>query len=152
LWWKAQAQIRDINAMEVADMARRKFEPQQGLVLFAKNKKRVSAFYQQTLGLLAVESQASHDLLRGNACEIVVHAIPRKIAASITITRPPTPREQAIFKPTFVVKSLEDVRTAAVKAGGSLKPAAGAWHFRGCTVLDGCDPEGNLVQFKQRDD
>ena len=26
-----------------------------------------------------------------------------------------------------------------------------AWHFRGCSVLDGMDPEGNQVQFKQRD-
>ncbi len=30
-------------------------------------------------------------------------------------------------------------------------PAAGAWHFRGATVLDGHDPEGNVVQFKQLD-
>lgn len=127
------------------------FKPQQGVVLFAKSKKRVSAFYQATLGLRAVESEASHDLLQGDSYEIVVHAIPRKIAASITIAKPPVPRLQAVFKPTFVVKSLEDVRIAAEKTGGSLKPVSSTWHFRGCSVLDGCDPEGNNVQFKQRD-
>jgi len=121
------------------------------MVLFAKNKGRVSAFYQATLALRAVESEASHDLLRGTTYEIVVHAIPRKIAASIEITNPPTARERAAIKPTFVVKSLEKVRDAAEKTGGSLKPASEAWHFRGCSVLDGLDPEGNRVQFKQRD-
>jgi catechol-2,3-dioxygenase len=34
---------------------------QQGLVVFAKNKKRVSSFYQQTLGLDVIESDTSHD-------------------------------------------------------------------------------------------
>jgi predicted enzyme related to lactoylglutathione lyase len=132
-------------------MARTTFKPQQGVVLFAKNKKRVSAFYQATLGLRVMESERSHDLLQGDSYEIVVHAIPRKIAAGITIVKPPMPRVSAVFKPTFVVRSLEDVRVAAEKTGGTLKPASSTWHFRGCSVLDGCDPEGNNVQFKQRD-
>jgi predicted enzyme related to lactoylglutathione lyase len=132
-------------------VARSKFNPQPGMVLFARNKKRVSAFYQATLGLRAVESESSHDLLRGDTYEIVVHAIPRKIAAGIKIAKPPVPRTQGAIKPTFVVRSLEAVRAAAERTGGLLKPASAAWHFRGCSVLDGCDPEGNQVQFKQRD-
>lgn len=122
---------------------------QQGLVVFAKSKKRVSAFYQQTLGLAMQESDATHDLLRGQGYEVVVHSIPRKIAAAITLAKPPLPREQTPFKPTFVVASLADVRRAAEATGGHLKPESGAWHFRGHTVLDGWDPEGNVVQFKQ---
>lgn len=122
---------------------------QQGLVVFAKNKKRVSAFYQQTLGLAVAESDTSHDLLRGHGYEVVVHTIPRKYAADITITKPPQPREDTPLKPTFVVASLADVRRATEATGGYLKPEAGAWRFRGHTVLDGWDPEGNIVQFKQ---
>ncbi len=132
-------------------MARTKFNPQQGVVIFAKSKKRVSAFYQACLGLRAVESEASHDLLQGDTYEVVIHAIPRKIAAGIAIASPPVPRTQGAIKPTFVVKSLDKVRVAAEGAGGFLKPASGAWHSRKCTVLDGHDPEGNPVQFKQRD-
>jgi predicted enzyme related to lactoylglutathione lyase len=135
----------------IGPMAQRKFKPQQGMVLFAKNKKRVSAFYQATLGLQATESESSHDLLQGDTYEIVVHSIPRKIAAGITIATPPMPRTQNAIKPTFVVRSLDAVRVAADKTGGFLKPADGAWHIRGCTVLDGHDPEGNQVQFKQRE-
>jgi predicted enzyme related to lactoylglutathione lyase len=126
-------------------------ELQQGLVVFAKSKARVSAFYQQTLGLAVHESATSHDLLRGHGLEVVVHSIPRKIAAGITIARPPLPREDTPLKPTFIVASLQAVRDAAEATGGYLKPEAGAWRFRGCVVLDGWDPEGNVVQFKQRE-
>ena len=124
---------------------------QQGLVVFAKNKKRVSAFYRETLSLVTEESESSHDLLRGGAYEVVVHAIPSTVAAGIRIARPAVPRVDVPFKPTFVVASLEAVRDAAANTGGGLKAAEGAWHFRGCIVLDGWDPEGNVVQFKQRD-
>lgn len=127
------------------------FEPQQGIVLFAKHKTRVSAFYQQTLGLQLVECEDSHDLLRGDSYEIVVHAIPSDIAACIAIADPPAAREHAAIKPTFVVRSLAAVRVAAASTGGVLKPESDTWHFRGCAVLDGTDPEGNQVQFKQRD-
>jgi len=122
---------------------------QQGLVVFAKNKKRVSAFYQQALGLAVEESDTSHDLLRGNGYEVVIHSIPRKYAAGITIAKPPQPREETPFKPTFIVASLSETRRAVEATGGYLKPESAAWHFRGHTVLDGWDPEGNIVQFKQ---
>ena len=117
--------------------------------MFAKNKKRVSAFYQQALGLSVEESDTSHDLLRGHGYEVVVHTIPRKYAAGISVSKPPEPRQETPFKPTFVVPSLAAVRTAAEATGGHLKPEAAAWHFRGHVVLDGWDPEGNIVQFKQ---
>jgi len=123
----------------------------QGVVIFAKNKAKVSAFYRSTLDLLPFEESSSHDVLRGHGLEVVVHAIPRKIAAEIKITQPPMVRENTPIKPTFVVASLEAVRAAAQATGGYLKPAEGAWHFRGATVLDGHDPEGNVVQFKQLD-
>ena len=122
---------------------------QQGLVVFAKNKKRVSAFYQQALGLEVRESDASHDLLRSSSYEVVVHTIPRKYAVGISIAKPPEPRDKTPFKPTFVVASLAEVRSAAEATGGYLKPEVAAWHFRGHMVLDGWDPEGNIVQFKQ---
>lgn len=122
---------------------------QQGLVVFAKSKERVSAFYQQTLDLLVFESDATHDVLRGHGYEVVVHTISRRYAASITIAQPPEPRDETPFKPTFVVPNLEAVRQATEATGGYLKPAAAAWRFRGHVVLDGWDPEGNIVQFKQ---
>jgi predicted enzyme related to lactoylglutathione lyase len=122
----------------------------QSLVVFAKNKKRVSAFYRATLGLVATEESLTHDLLQGEGIELVIHAIPRQIAATIKITKPPQVREDTPLKPAFFVADLEAVRAAALATGGGLKPHEGAWQIRGATVLDGHDPEGNVVQFKQR--
>jgi predicted enzyme related to lactoylglutathione lyase len=121
----------------------------QSVVIFARNKRRVSAFYRQTLGLVAAEEASSHDLLQGPGIEIVIHAIPRKFAASIVITKPPQVREDTPIKPVFWVPDLSAVRNAAESTGGFLKPIEAAWLIRGATVLDGWDPEGNVLQFKQ---
>jgi hypothetical protein len=137
--------------IDMSTAMRTKLASQQGLVVFAKNKKRVSAFYALALQLELEESAPSHDVLRGDSHEVVVHAIPRKYASEIKIARPPLPREDTPFKPTFVVASLEEVRRAAKATGGYLKPAESAWYFRGWVVIDGWDPEGNIVQFKQSD-
>jgi hypothetical protein len=82
---------------------------------------------------------------------VVVHAISKRYADSIEIASPPEPREDAAMKPTFVVADLAQVRAAAKRTGGFLKPVKQAWRFRGMIVLDGLDPEGNVVQFKQVD-
>lgn len=123
--------------------------PLQGLVIFAKNKELVSSFYQQALGLKLEESDKTHDLLVGQGHEVVVHAISKAYANSIEIATPPVPRDETPMKPTFVVEDLEVVRSAAKATGGFLKPLKQAWKFRGFVVLDGWDPEGNIVQFKQ---
>jgi hypothetical protein len=132
-------------------MAKKLVANRQTLVVFAKNKKRVSAFYQRTLGLAAIEQAPTHDLLQGPGIELVIHAIPRKYATSIVITSPPRVRAETPFKPAFVVPDLEAVRPAAMATGGHLKARELAWQIRGATVLDGWDPEGNVVQFKQND-
>lgn len=123
--------------------------PLQGLVIFAKNKELVSSFYQQALGLKLEESDKTHDLLLGQGHEVVVHAISKAYANSIEIASPPVPRDETPMKPTFVVEDLEVVRSASKATGGFLKPLKQAWKFRGFVVLDGWDPEGNIVQFKQ---
>jgi len=123
---------------------------QAGLVVFAKSVKKLSAFYIRTLGLEVLESARSHQLLCGNGYEVVVHAIPAKYAREIQITKPPVLREDSAMKPSFVVPDLAALRLAVVATGGWLKPEEMAWTIRGHKVLDGCDPEGNILQFKQK--
>jgi catechol 2,3-dioxygenase-like lactoylglutathione lyase family enzyme len=123
--------------------------PPQSLVLYAKDKARVSAFYCATLGLKAEEEQPSHDLLVGDGIELVIHAIPPQYSADIVITTPPALREDTPLKPSFVVPDLAAVRLAARRTGGGLNGQEQAWTYRGTTVLDGFDPEGNVLQFRQ---
>ena len=87
----------------------------------------------------------------GQNHEVVVHAISKAYAQSIEIESPPKRRDDVALKPVFVVNNLEAVRAAAKVNGGYLKPLKQAWRIRGYIVLDGCDPEGNVIQFKQVD-
>lgn len=121
------------------------------LVIYAKDKGLVSAFYRQALDLIAIEEQSTHDLLRGSGIELVIHAIPQEYASQISITNPPRVREDTPLKPIFLVGSLEAVRLAAQRTGGSLHPAERSWLYNGAVILDGCDPEGNVIQFRQLD-
>jgi hypothetical protein len=131
------------------DMSKMPRHAAQSVVVYAKHKTRVSAFYRQTLQLAVVEQQSTHDLLRGRGIELVIHAIPRKYASQIKLAKPPAIREATPLKPVFVVRSLALVREAAFATGGSLQPDAKAWRYNGTIVLDGNDPEGNVVQFRQ---
>ena len=130
-------------------MKKKTQSPYQALCVFAKNVEKVSLFYQQALGLKVEVSDKTHDLLVGQNCEVVVHAISKAYAQSIEIESPPKRRDDVALKPTFVVDDLEVVRAAAKANGGYLKPTKQAWLIRGFIVLDGCDPEGNVIQFKQ---
>jgi len=132
-------------------MAKKIHSPYQALCVFAKQVDKVSLFYQQALGLKVEVSDKTHDLLVGQNYEVVVHAISKVYAQSIEIELPPKRRDDVALKPTFVVDDLEVVRAAAKANGGFLKPIKQAWRIRGFIVLDGYDPEGNVIQFKQLD-
>lgn len=121
-----------------------------GCVIFAKNVDLVSRFYQAALELEVVEEKSSHHVLSNTDIELVIHGIPKKVAESINIERPPRLRETAVFKPAFFVESLTRVRQACDATQGGLNPEDKAWNIRGAIVLDGWDPEGNIVQFKER--
>jgi len=132
-------------------MKKKTLSPYQALCVFAKNVEKVSLFYQQALGLKVQVSDKTHDLLVGQNYEVVVHAVSKAYAQSIEIDSPPKRRDDVALKPAFVVDDLEMVRAAAKTNGGFLKPIKQAWRIRGFIVLDGWDPEGNVIQFKQVD-
>ena len=121
------------------------------LVVYAKDKDRVSRFYRATLGLEAVESEPSYDRLAGHGIALSVHAIRGPLAENIRLERPPRLREATPFKPIFACADLRVVRKAARATGGGLRPARSSWRWDGRILLDGWDPEGNIVQFAQPD-
>jgi predicted enzyme related to lactoylglutathione lyase len=149
--WTSFKHCCTINRPACEESAMPSAEPpiNQALVLFAVDQTRVADFYCQTLLLDTIATDKTHQLLRGNGIEIVVHAISPRYARHITIEQPPVPRDGTAFKPVFVTDDLERVKTAAKITGGHLKPLKQAWQIRGATVLDGWDPEGNIVQFRQ---
>jgi len=122
---------------------------ENGCVIFAKDINTMSAFYQAVLNMSPLETSNSHCVLSNGSVELVVHAMPEAIAEKITISSPPELRVAIAMKPAFVVESLDNVRKACEKTNGGLKPESDIWDIRGAKVIDGWDPEGNIIQFKQ---
>ncbi len=123
--------------------------PRSSHVLYAKALGPVARFYQRTLALPLIEEDDEFVVLGDEALELVLVRIPDAIAASIEISTPPLLREDTPLKSSFQVDDLARVAAEAVAAGGGIKALASAWEWRGQRHLDGHDPEGNVVQFRQ---
>jgi len=120
-----------------------------GAVVYAKDIARVSAFYAGVAGLRIAHSEDDHIVLESKGLQLVVVAIPERIASSIEIETPPVRREDTPIKLVLPVPSISAVRVAAPKYGGELNAGEREWTFQGTRVCDGHDPEGNVVQFRQ---
>lgn len=125
--------------------------PKTGFVIYAKDKERLADFYARTLGMAAVEDGDDYVVLESSSAQLVIHSLPADQADKIMVDTPPVPRANAAIKPSFVVKSLRLACEATIAAGGNAKSADTQWHFRDHTVIDGCDPEGNVIQFREID-
>jgi predicted enzyme related to lactoylglutathione lyase len=120
-----------------------------GAVIFAKHVDRLVAFYRGVLGLNVFERGKGHARIGTPESHLVIHRIPAKVAARIAIAVPPVRRAGAAIKPVFVVASLEQARTAVTKHGGVMDSADRKWVILGSRVCDACDPEGNVIQFRE---
>ena len=120
-----------------------------GAVLFAKDPRRVAAFYQALAGMKVTHSGSDIIVLESPGQQLLVHPIPAKIARGIDITVPPRRRIQAAVKLVFAVKSIAEARALAPTLGGELNPPGRMFEARGFRACDGHDPEGNVIQFRE---
>lgn len=124
-------------------------QPKSGAVLFAKDLPRVAKFYEELLTMTVSVSEPDHIVLESTEFQLVVHAIPKKVAKSIKITSPPVRRTEVPTKLFFPVASLAETRVKAAALGGELNPKNKEWEARAFRACDGHDPEGNVVQFRE---
>jgi predicted enzyme related to lactoylglutathione lyase len=121
-----------------------------GAVIFAKDISRVAQFYEAILCMTVIHAERDRIMvLEATGCQLVIHAIPQDIAASIEITTPPERRTEMPVKLFFGVPSIAEARAMAKTLGGAIMPIEREWesrHFRAC---DGYDPEGNVIQVRE---
>jgi predicted enzyme related to lactoylglutathione lyase len=118
-------------------------------VLFAKDLKKVAAFYCQALGMICSASDEQHWALDGYGFHLIVHQIPKHIAAKITVQQPPERRVWGAIRLNFPVRSIEDSRRAARSLGGEVDDAPPDWADRNANFFLGYDPEGNVFGASQ---
>lgn len=123
--------------------------PSGGMVIFTRDLDRLAAFYEAVLELRRSDGDATWVGLVGPQA-VVVHSIPDDVAATFEVTDPPIVRDDAPIKPWFAVASITAARESAPVHGGRVLDPAQEWRFDGWLVCDGIDPEGNVIQLRER--
>lgn len=123
-----------------------------GAVLYAKDMRRLAAFYSAVAGLVEVQRERDFTLLENRAAQLTIVAVPERIAAKIEIASPPRRRQETPVKLFFVVASVDAIREVVAELGGALDPREREWKFRSWRVCDGHDPEGNVFQLRESPD
>ena len=119
-----------------------------GLFVYASDMERIAGFYQAVLGMIRLHATEELVVLESQHVQLLVHAIPAPIAATITISTPPELREQTALKFFFTVPSIEGARTTARSLGGDVHNQQ--WQGPGFLVCNANDPEGNIFQVREK--
>jgi predicted enzyme related to lactoylglutathione lyase len=121
-----------------------------GVVIYAKDIDKVSAFYAAVSDLAVTLVEPGRVELAGGGFELVIIAIPEHIAVDIEIADPPQRREETPIKPIFVVHSIAAARAVAGVHGGVIDSPEREWELPHARVCDGHDPEGNVIQLREK--
>lgn len=119
-----------------------------GAVVYAKNVASVSAFYSAVLDA-ATTAARGYTTVDAPGFQLVVVEVPEALAVTIHVTVPPERRQDTPVKITLPVADIALTREVAQHLGGVVDPVERQWRFRGTTVCDGHDPEGNVFQLRQ---
>src|SRR5215471_7135765 len=120
-----------------------------GAIIYAKDYLALAKFYEHVAGLTQREADEEYVLLEAPSFQLVILQIPPRIAANITIDKPPRKRENTPIKLFLNVSNIENARQAAKAYGGEVNGAEKEWKFHGVTRCDGIDPEGNVFQLQE---
>lgn len=119
-------------------------KPRVGAVLFAKDYVGLTRFYVEAMGLTLRSRRDDHAVIVCEGFSLVVHQMPRDLAAAVKIDRPPRRREQAAIKLCFAVDSLDRVRELVLALGGIVDGPETEWSDDESITCTGHDPEGNV--------
>lgn len=119
-----------------------------GAVIFAADVDRVARFYEVLLTMSPVYVEPGLRIIASDRTELVIHGVPWAEPAAIA-DGVPVAREDTAIKPFFDVGSLAQVRAMAPLLGGFVDPPEKEFTWRRFRACNGCDPEGNVVQFRE---
>jgi hypothetical protein len=124
-----------------------------GAVIYASHLHRLAAFYRATLGVDECAGDESHAVFESHQFQLVLLRGDAASDPDISLSEHPMERRSAVaIKPVFVVPSIASAREAAARTGGVINADRHEWRFGAYRVCDGLDPEGNVIQLRERID
>jgi hypothetical protein len=126
-------------------------EPRLGrVILFAKDVRKLVAFYRDGLGVRAAPSDRDSPgfvTLDAGSCELCIHQISEPYASDVQIDDPPRAREGTPIKLAFLCEDVEALRAELEARGARMGEVRSHPPRLSC---DGVDPEGNVFQLANR--
>lgn len=120
-----------------------------GAVVYAKSMSRLVRFYE-ALGFAVSEAEPDYTLLLANGTELNLIQAPKAIAESISVATPAEMRTHTPIKLVFLVDSIETTAAQINAHGGRVDRGQARWDFGHYYVQDAVDPEGNIIQLRER--
>lgn len=120
-----------------------------GAVIFVADVDRVARFYEVLLQMSPVHVEPGLRVIASDRAELVIHGVPPHILAPVPEGQRAEAREDTAIKLFFAVPSLAQAREMAPRVGGYLFPADREFTARRFRACNACDPEGNVVQFRE---
>jgi predicted enzyme related to lactoylglutathione lyase len=106
-------------------------------------------FYSSIAGVVLQSIDKGFAILGAAPSQFVIVRIPKRIADTIDLAKPPELREDTPIKLVFGVEDIAQARNRAVELGGAIYGTEREWEFEGAKVRDGYDPKGNVFQLGQ---
>jgi predicted enzyme related to lactoylglutathione lyase len=116
------------------------------LVIFSVDVRRLASFYERVLEASATAESSGDIRLTTGSDEVLIHSIPKEVAAGISISTPPAPRDNSALKPVFEVAALTRALLAVEENGGVV--TSRTFRLGGITRHDILDPDGNVIQLR----
>jgi predicted enzyme related to lactoylglutathione lyase len=113
-------------------------------VLFAKDLRKVAAFYARVCSAKVKNEDAHHADLDCGGFQLVVHQIPEHYAQAVIISDPPRLREHGAVRLNFPIADVAAARAVARSLGGEIDDGPPAWAGNDVSFRLGHDPEGNV--------
>ena len=119
-------------------------------VIFAKDLKRMTAFYSQALGMSCSADDEHHAVLDCAGFNLTIHGIPGHGASESTATQSPVRRVEGAIRLSFPVRDMQEARRVAHRLGGCIDDVPPAWASPRANVFLGYDPEGNVFKVSEQ--
>ncbi len=125
-------------------------EIKPGAVLFVDNVTAMAEFYRDLVSMTVVQSDSDHVILEMEGLQLVIHALSSGPNSKSIDPQDLKIREDSYWKLCFPVGSIVEAREKALRLGGLIKPPDAEWEARGFRACDGHDPEGNVIQVREK--
>ena len=118
------------------------------MVLFVADVAQMTTFYAQIAQMSVLHQESGHAVLAIDGLELVIHSLPPAAIGAPVV--PVVVRDDAYAKLCLPVRSIAEARDDAQRHGGAIASPKKEWEARGFRACDGHDPEGNVIQVRER--